>query len=132
MPEPVRIKDIPENELTLEQAKVFKDLVAGRGRLLTPYRIWIHSPRLAAALETIGTFLNKKGSLRYGASSSRPTSRRWSFFSLHRTQPPLRVRRLPWMAARGGRSFTRARVTRCDEGLRLASRLMESELFEPL
>ena len=63
MPEPVRIKDIPENELTPEQAKVFKDLVAGRGRLLTPYRIWIHSPRLAAALETTGTFLNKKGSL---------------------------------------------------------------------
>jgi 4-carboxymuconolactone decarboxylase len=63
MPEPVRIKDIPENELTPEQAQVFKDLVAGRGRLLTPYRIWIHSPRLAAALETIGTFLNKKGSL---------------------------------------------------------------------
>ena len=63
MPEPVRIKDIPENELTPEQAKVFKDLVAGRGKLLTPYRIWIHSPRLAAALETIGTFLNKKSSL---------------------------------------------------------------------
>ena len=63
MPEPVRIKDIPENELTPEQAKVFKDLVAGRGRLLTPYRIWIHSPKLAAALETTGTFLNKKSSL---------------------------------------------------------------------
>jgi 4-carboxymuconolactone decarboxylase len=63
MPESVRIKDIPESELTPEQAKVFKDLVAGRGRLLTPYRIWIHSPRLAAALETIGTFLNKKSSL---------------------------------------------------------------------
>ena len=63
MPEPVRIKEIPENELTAEQAKVIKDLVAGRGRLLTPYKIWIHSPRLAAALETIGTFLNKKGSL---------------------------------------------------------------------
>lgn len=63
MPAPTRIKDIPENELTAEQAKVFEDLVAGRGRLLTPYRIWIHSPKLAAALETIGTFLNKKGSL---------------------------------------------------------------------
>jgi 4-carboxymuconolactone decarboxylase len=63
MPESARIKDIPESELTPEQAKVFKDLVAGRGRLLTPYRIWIHSPKLAAALETIGTFLNKKSSL---------------------------------------------------------------------
>jgi 4-carboxymuconolactone decarboxylase len=63
MAEPVRIKEIPEDRLTPEQAKVFKDLVAGRGRLLTPYKIWIHSPKLAAALETIGTFLNKKGSL---------------------------------------------------------------------
>ena len=63
MAEPVRIKEIPENELSAEQAKVFKDLVAGRGRLLTPYKIWIHSPRLAAALETIGTFLNKGSSL---------------------------------------------------------------------
>jgi 4-carboxymuconolactone decarboxylase len=63
MAEPVRIKEIPENELTPEQAKVFKDLVAGRGRLLTPYKIWIHSPKLAAAMETIGTFLNKSSSL---------------------------------------------------------------------
>ena len=61
--EPVRILEIPEDKLTAEQKKVFDDLVAGRGRLLTPYKIWIHSPQLAAAMETIGTFLNKKGSL---------------------------------------------------------------------
>lgn len=58
-----RIKEIPENELTAEQAKVFKNLVAGRGRLLTPYKIWIHSPAVAAAMETLGTFLNKASSL---------------------------------------------------------------------
>ena len=58
-----RILEIPEDKLTPEQKKVFDDLVAGRGRLLTPYKIWIHSPKLAAAMETIGTFLNKKGSL---------------------------------------------------------------------
>lgn len=63
MSEPSRIKEIPENELTAEQKKVFDDLVAGRGKLLTPYKIWIHAPRLAAALETIGTYLNKKSSL---------------------------------------------------------------------
>jgi len=63
MAQPVRIKEIPEGELTAEQAQVFRDLVAGRGTLLTPYKIWIHSPRLAAALETVGTFLNKKSSL---------------------------------------------------------------------
>ena len=63
MTEPTRIKEIPQGEMTAEQAKVFEDLVAGRGRLLTPYKIWIHSPKLAAALERIGTFLNKAGSL---------------------------------------------------------------------
>jgi len=63
MAEPSRIKEIPENEMTAEQKKVLADLVAGRGRVLTPYKIWIYSPRLAAALETIGTFLNKAGSL---------------------------------------------------------------------
>ena len=60
---PVRILEIPEDKLTAEQKQVFDDLVAGRGRLLTPYKIWIHSPELAAAMETTGTFLNKKGSL---------------------------------------------------------------------
>ena len=63
MPEPSRIRDIPEDQLTPEQAAVFRDLVAGRGRLLAPYRIWIHAPKFAAAMETIGTYLNRKGSL---------------------------------------------------------------------
>jgi 4-carboxymuconolactone decarboxylase len=63
MAETIRIKEIPEDKLTAEQAQVFKGLVAGRGRLLTPYKIWIHSPKLASALETIGTFLNKKSTL---------------------------------------------------------------------
>jgi 4-carboxymuconolactone decarboxylase len=63
MTEPSRIKDIPEQEMTAAQKKVFADLVAGRGKLLTPYKIWIHSPKLAAAMETIGTFLNKASSL---------------------------------------------------------------------
>jgi 4-carboxymuconolactone decarboxylase len=63
MAEPSRIKEIPESEMTAEQTKVLADLVAGRGKLLTPYKIWIHSPKLAAAMETLGTFLNKKSSL---------------------------------------------------------------------
>lgn len=58
-----RIREIPENEMTDAQKKVFSDLVAGRGKLLAPYKIWIHSPKFAAAMETIGTFLNKAGSL---------------------------------------------------------------------
>ena len=58
-----RILEIPEQELSAEQRQVFDDLVAGRGKLLTPYKIWIHAPKLAAAMETIGTYLNKKGHL---------------------------------------------------------------------
>ena len=55
--------DYWNRQLTSEQQQVFKDLVAGRGKLLTPYKIWIHAPKLAAALETLGTYLNKKSSL---------------------------------------------------------------------
>jgi 4-carboxymuconolactone decarboxylase len=63
MAEPSRIAEIPEDKLTPEQKSVFEALVKGRGRLLTPYKIWIHSPKTAAAMEQIGTFLNKHGSL---------------------------------------------------------------------
>ncbi len=63
MVETNRTKEIPENEMTDAQKKVFADLVAGRGKLLAPYKIWIHSPKFAAAMETIGTYLNKSGSL---------------------------------------------------------------------
>lgn len=61
--QPVRILEIPEDDLTADQKQVFDDLVAGRGRLLTPYKVWIHSPKLAAGMETIGTHLNKHGAL---------------------------------------------------------------------
>ena len=46
-----RIKEIPENAMSEAQKKVFADLVAGRGKLLAPYKIWIHSPKFAAAME---------------------------------------------------------------------------------
>ena len=42
---------------------MFEQLVAGRGRILGPYKIWIHSPTVASGMEHIGTYLNKKGSL---------------------------------------------------------------------
>jgi 4-carboxymuconolactone decarboxylase len=58
-----RIAEIPEDKLTAEQKSVFDALVKGRGRLLTPYKIWIHSPKTADAMERLGTFLNKAGSL---------------------------------------------------------------------
>jgi 4-carboxymuconolactone decarboxylase len=58
-----RILDVAPDKLTAEQKTIFERLVAGRGRILGPYRIWIHSPTVAAGMEQIGTFLNKKSSL---------------------------------------------------------------------
>lgn len=60
---PSRIHEIPEAQLTPEQKAGIEAVVGGRGRLLTPYKVWIHSPALMRALETLGTFLNKRGSL---------------------------------------------------------------------
>src|SRR5215831_16665146 len=47
-----RLLEIPTDRLT-----------AGRGRILGPYKIWIHSPKVASGMEEIGTFLNKRSSL---------------------------------------------------------------------
>src|ERR1700760_4101610 len=58
-----RLIDLPPEQQTPEQKKVFEQLVAGRGRILGPYKIWIHSPTVASGMEHIGTYLNKKGTL---------------------------------------------------------------------
>jgi 4-carboxymuconolactone decarboxylase len=58
-----RILDVTPDQLTPEQTQIFEKLVAGRGRILGPYRVWIHSPTVAAGMEQIGTFLNKRSSL---------------------------------------------------------------------
>jgi 4-carboxymuconolactone decarboxylase len=58
-----RILEIPPDKLTPEQTAIFDQLTAGRGRILGPYKIWIHSPPVASGMERIGTFLNKRSSL---------------------------------------------------------------------
>ena len=58
-----RLLELPPEKQTPEQKKVFEQLVAGRGRILGPYKIWIHSPPVASGMERIGTFLNKQSSL---------------------------------------------------------------------
>ena len=58
-----RILEIPPEKLTPEQTTIFNHLVAGRGRILGPYRVWIHSPVVASGMEQIGTFLNKRSTL---------------------------------------------------------------------
>ncbi len=58
-----RLIDLTQDQLTPEQAEVFQQLVAGRGRILGPYKIWIHSPAVARGMEQIGTYLNNNGAL---------------------------------------------------------------------
>jgi 4-carboxymuconolactone decarboxylase len=58
-----RLLEIPPEQLTAEQKTVLDQLTAGRGRILGPYKVWIHSPTVAAGMEHIGTFLNKRSSL---------------------------------------------------------------------
>jgi 4-carboxymuconolactone decarboxylase len=58
-----RLLEIPAEKLTPEQTTIFEQLTAGRGRILGPYKIWIHSPNVARGMEQIGTFLNKRSSL---------------------------------------------------------------------
>ncbi|HXS40816.1 MAG TPA: hypothetical protein VN766_11575 [Stellaceae bacterium] len=60
---PARILEIPPGELSPEQKAGIEAVIGGRGRLLTPYKIWLYSPPLMRALETLGTFLNKACSL---------------------------------------------------------------------
>jgi 4-carboxymuconolactone decarboxylase len=58
-----RIEDIAPESLTPAQKTVFEQLVAGRGKILGPYRVWIHSPEIAARMESLGTYLNKRSTL---------------------------------------------------------------------
>src|SRR3954453_20485332 len=58
-----RLVELPPEQQTPEQKNVFEQLVAGRGRILGPYKVWIHSPTIASGMEHIGTFLNKRSSL---------------------------------------------------------------------
>ena len=46
-----RIEDIAPESLTPAQKTVFDQLVAGRGKILGPYRVWIHSPEVAARMQ---------------------------------------------------------------------------------
>jgi 4-carboxymuconolactone decarboxylase len=60
---PSRIIEVAPEQMSDAQKAGLAALLAGRGRLLTPYRIWLHSPGLMRAMEQLGTFLNKQSSL---------------------------------------------------------------------
>lgn len=58
-----RLLDVTPDQLTPEQTQIFERLVAGRGRILGPYKVWIHAPVVASGMEQIGTYLNKRSTL---------------------------------------------------------------------
>jgi 4-carboxymuconolactone decarboxylase len=58
-----RLTELPPEDLTEEQTAIFQRLIEGRGRILGPYKIWIHSPAVAEGMERLGTYLNKQSSL---------------------------------------------------------------------
>ncbi len=58
-----RIEDLAPGAMTAKQKEVFDQLVAARGKILAPYRVWIHAPEVASRMESLGTHLNKKGAL---------------------------------------------------------------------
>jgi 4-carboxymuconolactone decarboxylase len=59
-----RIVEIAVDQMTAAQLAAYKRLVSGpRGRLPTPYKIWLHSPPLADAMEGVGTYLLHGSSL---------------------------------------------------------------------
>jgi 4-carboxymuconolactone decarboxylase len=58
-----RIADIPEAELSSSQSEVLRKLMAERGRVPTPFKIWLHSPALADHLHDLGNLLTRETSL---------------------------------------------------------------------
>lgn len=60
---PPRFLELPLDQLTPDQRAGFDALLQGRGRIPTPYKVWLHSPGLLRAMEQLGTFLNKQSTL---------------------------------------------------------------------
>lgn len=60
---PARYEDIAEDKLSDSQKEVLKKVAAGRGRVPTPFKVWLHSPKLSHAIEHLGTMLNKESTL---------------------------------------------------------------------
>lgn len=53
-----RLERIDPERVTDEQQKVVARLGEGRGRIPTPFNIWLHNPRLAEGMEIIGTHID--------------------------------------------------------------------------
>ncbi|MDR5822052.1 carboxymuconolactone decarboxylase family protein [Caballeronia sp. LZ043] len=53
-----RLARIDAQQATDHQQRVIAQLGAGRGRIPTPFNIWLHNPRLAEGMEIIGTHVD--------------------------------------------------------------------------
>lgn len=54
-----RLERIDPEKATDEQQKVIARLGEGRGRIPTPFNIWLHNPHLAEGMEIIGTHVDR-------------------------------------------------------------------------
>lgn len=55
-----RIAEIPPEQLSPAQAAVLQTLQQGRGRIPTPYKVWLHSARLAECLHPLGVLFTQE------------------------------------------------------------------------
>ena len=53
-----RLERIDAEQASEAQKKVIAQLGEGRGRIPTPFNIWLHNPRLAEGMEIIGTHVD--------------------------------------------------------------------------
>ena len=58
-----RIAEIPAEQLSPQQADIVNRLISGRGRIPTPFKIWLHSPELAGLLQPLGEYLARPSTL---------------------------------------------------------------------
>lgn len=54
-----RVELIDPENVSDEQKSVIAQLGAGRGRIPTPFNIWLHNPNLARGMEILGTHIDK-------------------------------------------------------------------------
>jgi 4-carboxymuconolactone decarboxylase len=58
-----RLADLSPQTLEPAQTALLDRITAGRGRLPTPFRVWIHSPELAERMHPLGLFLTSGAGL---------------------------------------------------------------------
>lgn len=58
-----RLPSLDDGTADVERQEVLREVAGGRGRLPTPYRVWISSPGLARRLHPLGQFLARQTSL---------------------------------------------------------------------